>query len=351
MDMMRDLVKLNHEVVAIGQEPEKKWSNKFRAEKIRYISVEFERNGLNPVSDIIFFMKTCALLRREKPDRVFLYQAKPIVYGSIAAKLAGVTGIFSLVAGLGSIIRKSSKLSLLKRLLMLQYGIAFKLNEKVIFQNRDDLLEFVRLRLVPEYKTEIINGSGVNMETFKKSSIVNMKSFLFIGRVIRDKGILEYLQAARQVKRRYSDAEFILVGPLDSNPTALSMKDLKPYIDDGTVKYMGESNDVRSYYEQCSVFVLPSYHEGTPKSVLEAMAIGRAVITSDAPGCRETVIDGVTGFLVGVGNVKALASRMEFFLENEEICKKMGEEGFKYCKKKYDVRDVNKQIREIIRLD
>jgi len=351
MDMMRELVRLNHEVIAIGQESTSKWRKIFRSEQIRYISIKFDRNGLNPISDIYYFLKSYIILRREKPDRVFLYQSKPIIYGSIAAKLAGVKNVYSLVAGLGSIIRKNNKFSIIKIILSVQYHIALKLNEKVMFQNRDDLLEFVRLKLVSEYKAEIINGSGVNMETFKKSALVNMNSFLFVGRVIRDKGVLEYLQAARQVKRKFINSEFILIGPFDSNPTALSMIDLKPYIDDGTIKYIGESDDVRSYYEKCSVFVLPSYHEGTPKSILEAMAIGRAVITSDAPGCRETVIDGVTGFLVEVRNVKALVLKMEFLIENEETCKSMGQEGYNYCKNKYDVRDVNKQIRKIIRID
>ena len=161
---------------------------------------------------------------------------------------------------------------------------------------------------------------------------------------------MEYLEACREFKRLHSQARCMLVGPYDTNPSALRKEELQKYIEDGSVEYFGEQEDVRPFLAQASVFVLPSYHEGTPKTVLESMACARAVITTDAPGCRETVADGVNGFLVPIGNASAVVEKMELLFRKPELVKKMGEEGRKLAEEKYDVKKVNRSIMDIMEM-
>ena len=155
---------------------------------------------------------------------------------------------------------------------------------------------------------------------------------------------MEYLEACRIVKSQYPKIRCLLVGPYDSNPSALKPEELKPYIDNGIIEYFGEQSDVRPFIAQCSSYVLPSYHEGTPKTVLEAMAMGRSIITSDAPGCRETVIDGYNGYLVEVGDIHAIVDKMKYLISNPNLCKKIGGASLEIAKEKYDVRKVNQVI-------
>ena len=161
---------------------------------------------------------------------------------------------------------------------------------------------------------------------------------------------MEYLEACRVIKQKYPDVECLLVGPFDSNPSALKKEELDIYIQDGVIDYFGEQEDVKPYIARCSTFVLPSYHEGTPKTVLEAMAMGRAIITSDAPGCRETVVDGENGFLVETKNIEALVDRMEHLILHPELNKMMGEFGLKMVQEKFDVKKVNAEIVRILNL-
>jgi glycosyltransferase involved in cell wall biosynthesis len=175
-------------------------------------------------------------------------------------------------------------------------------------------------------------------------------AFLFIGRLIKDKGIMEYLEACKEVKGKHPKVRCLLVGPYDSNPSALKPEELNPYIESGIIEYFGEQSDVRPFIAQCSTYLLPSYHEGTPKTVLEAMAMGRPIITSDAPGCRETVTDGINGYLVKVKDIKGLINKMEYLISNQDICKKMGVESAKIAREKYDVKIINQSIMQIMGL-
>ena len=170
------------------------------------------------------------------------------------------------------------------------------------------------------------------------------EAFLFIGRLIKDKGLIEYLEACKIIKSKYKDIRCMLVGPFDTNPSSIKQDELEPYIKDTTIEYFGEQEDVRPYIEQCSTFVLPSYHEGTPKTVLESMSMGRAIITTDAPGCRETVINEKNGFLVKTKDVDDLVQKMELIIKNKDLSKKMGIESRKIVMEKYDVNLVNESI-------
>lgn len=345
MDMMEEFLRNGYEVVALGPGPEDTWIDKFKEEGIEYRQFFVDQNGTNPLKDIKTIKDIYKVIKEEKPDKIFAYQAKTIVYGSIAAKMNGIEEVYSLVAGLGSILRGTGfKNNITKLILRLEYWIACKFNKKVFFHNVDDKNDFINMGLLKDNKAVVVNGSGVNMEKFKPSDLPDNVNFLFIGRLIKDKGILEYLKACEEVKSRYPEIGCLLVGHFDSNPSALKPEELQPYIDAGIIEYAGEQDDVRPYIEESSVHVLPSYHEGTPKAILESMAMGRPIITTDAPGCRETVVEGINGFLVPVKDVSKLSEKMIWMIENKDKLEEMGQESFKICVDKYDVKKVNKVI-------
>lgn len=351
LDMMKDFINKGHTVIAFGSESEAEWKEKFIEHGIEYKQFYVERNGVNPINDIKTLFSLYNYLKKEKPDKIFAYQAKTVVYGSIAAKLNAIHEVYPLVAGLGSIFRgKGFKNRVIKTIMKFEYRIASKYSKKVFFQNEDDKNEFIQNGLIKENKTVIINGSGVNLEIFKPTPLPQEPAFLFIGRLIRDKGILEYLEACKNIKTKYPKVRCLLVGPFDTNPSSLRREELNPYIKNGIIEYFGEQTDVRPYISQSSVFVLPSYHEGTPKTVLEAMAMGRPIITTDAPGCRETVIDGINGYLVKVKDIQSLVDRMDYLISNYDMCKKMGKESIKIAKNKYDVKLINQSIMSVMGL-
>jgi len=345
MDMMQEFINNGHTVVALGADPEADWKDKFREYNIDYRQLHVERNGINPYKDIKTLAELCRFMKKEKPDKVFTYQAKTVIYGSIAAKLNDITDVYPLIAGLGSIFRGTgTKNKIVKTIMRIEYKIACSCSKKVFFQNNDDKNEFVSNGLTNADKTVIINGSGVNLEKFQPVPLPSEPAFLFIGRLIKDKGIMEYLEACKIVKSQHPKIRCLLVGPYDSNPSALKPEELRPYIDDGIVEYFGEQSDVRPFIAQCSTYMLPSYHEGTPKTVLEAMAMGRSIITSDAPGCRETVNEGENGYLIAVRNIQGLVEKMEYLMLNSDITREMGERSLKLVREKYEVSIVNKSI-------
>ncbi|WP_313128004.1 glycosyltransferase family 4 protein [Anaerocolumna sp.] len=351
MDMMKEFVKHGHIVIALGPETEFGWKNKFEENGIQYKQFFVERNGINPFNDLKTYRELCRFMKEEKPDKVFAYQAKTVIYGSLAAKANGIVENYLLIAGLGSIFRGNGlKNKIIKNVMKVEYYAACKASKKVFFQNNDDKKEFINNRLIEEDKITIINGSGVNLDKFKPAPLPEIPAFLFIGRLIKDKGVMEYLEACQRIKAEFPNVRCLLVGPYDSNPSALQQEDLEPFINHGIVEYFGEQNDVRPYIKQCSTYVLPSYHEGTPKTVLEAMAIGRSIITSDAPGCRETVIDGYNGFLVTVKDIDDLVIKMKNLILDSSMNKLMAERSLKLAREKYDVNLVNKSIMETMKL-
>ena len=351
MDMMRDFIKQGYEVVAIGPDEENQWSEKFKDNNIEYKSIFVERNGVNPFKDIKTYKSIKSILKQIKPDKIFVYQAKTIIYGSIASKALGIKEVYPLIAGLGSVFRgEGLKNSVIKKIMIIEYKVACKNSKYVFFQNHDDINEFLKNKIIPKEKVKIINGSGVSLDKFKEAPLPNKPAFLYIGRLIKDKGLMEYLSACKIIKKKYPEVRCLLVGPFDSNPSAIKKEELKEYIDDNIVEYFGEQSDVRPFIEQCSTYVLPSYHEGTPKTVLESMAMGRAIITTDAPGCRETVNNEENGFLVPVKNVEKIVDKMELLINDRKLNEKMGKESLKIATVKYDVKLVNKSIMETMNL-
>jgi len=351
LDMMSEMVRLGHHVVAIGNESDGKWSKMLQPHGIEYRFIKMQRNGLNPVWDFVSFVQLVRLLKKEKPDKVFTSQAKMVLYGGLAAHWLGIRDVYPLIAGLGSIFLSGGlKGHILKKILTCGYRLSLRRSPSVFFQNRDDASFFVDNRIVSSERIVFLNGSGVNLDQFAKQPFPGTFGFLCVCRIIRDKGVLEYLSACRMVRKQHPEIRCLLVGPYDSNPSALNQADLQPYIDDRSIEYFGEQADVRPYLAQCSVYVLPSYREGTPKSVLEAMSCGKAVITTDAPGCRETVIDGENGFLVPVKDDKAIVEKMLFLYRNPDFCERMGNASRRIAEQRFDVRLVNRIILQTMRI-
>lgn len=347
-EMMKDFKALGYNVVAAGQLPEEEWEEKFAHFGIKYRQIDAERNGTNPLNDLKTLVSILKVIKQEKPDIIFTYQAKTVIYGGVAARLKGIKEVYPLIAGLGSVLIGED--SPVKKLMMLEYKIAFKFAKKVMFQNPDDMEFFTENSLIKADKCYMINGSGVDTDKFLPMPLPEKTAFLCISRLIRDKGVGEYIDAAREIHKKYPDVRCLLVGPYDTNPSAITEEELQKYIDDGSIEYFGEQTDIRPYMQMCNVFVLPSYREGTPKTVLEAMSCGRAVITTDAPGCRETVKNKVNGILIPVRDTESLIKVMEAFILYPKTAEPMGREGRKIAVEKYDVKKVNASIIEIMEL-
>ena len=351
LDMMKSFQNRGYTVVAAGDAPEGKWSDYFSAMGIQYRQIFVQRNGMNPKNDLKTLSSIKKLLQEERPDKIFAYQAKSIVYGGAAAKQLRIKEFYSLIAGVGSIfVSKGIKIKIVRAILSLQYRHAMNKAPIVFFQNNDDVELFLKKKIVKRSQVCVINGSGVNLDIFTPMPLPEQTAFLSVSRLIKDKGVREYLSAARIVKERYPHTRFMLVGPFDSNPSAIKPEELKPYIDDNVIEYFGEQRDVRPYLGQCSVFVLPSYREGVPKTVLEAMASQRAIITTDAPGCRDTVIDGENGYLVPVGDAVALADKMIELLNSPDEIAVMAKKGRRIAEEKYDVNKINKNICDAMKM-
>lgn len=345
LDMMKDFINRGHEVIALGSESEDVWKEKFKEHNIDYRKLYVVRNGVNPIKDLRTLLELNNFMKSEKPDKIFAYQAKTVIYGSVAARINNIREVYPLIAGLGSIFRGTGiKNNMVKFIMRLEYKIACNFSKKVFFQNNDDKNEFINNSLITEDKVVIINGSGVNVDKFSPTPLPKEPAFLFIGRLLKDKGIMEYLEACKVIKKNYPKVRCLLVGPYDSNPSSIRPEELKPYIDDKIIEYYGEQSDVRPFISQCSTYVLPSYHEGTPKTVLEAMAMGRSIITTDAPGCRETVESGVNGYLVKVKDVEDLVEKMKRLIANNDKAQNMGLKSSEKVKEKYDVKIINKKI-------
>jgi glycosyltransferase involved in cell wall biosynthesis len=304
--------------------------------------IPLRRTGTNPLADLQLVLHLVRLMFRTRPDRVLGYTIKPVIYGTLAATFARVPKRFALITGLGYAFQGDGERGLLRSLVQRLYAMALRSTHKAFFQNPDDESLFRTLKLLPTCVPScVVNGSGVDVAAFKVAPLPAGTRFLLIARLLGDKGVREYVEAARRVRDRYPKATFSLVGWIDENPDAIRKDELDAWIKEGVIEYLGRLNDVRPAIAGCSVYVLPSYREGTPRTVLEAMAMGRAIITTDAPGCRETVVDGDNGILVPVKAVDELVEAMLRFIEEPELAARMGQHSRLIAEEKYDVHRVN----------
>jgi glycosyltransferase involved in cell wall biosynthesis len=307
--------------------------------------IPVRRTGTNPIADLGLLVALVRLMRRIAPSATLPYTIKPVVYGTLAARLAGVPRRFALVTGLGYAFT-GDRQRMVTRVIRFLYRAALGRAHMVFFQNPDDERHFRSLGILPaRIPSVVVNGSGVDVDSYRFHPIPDAPPiFLMIGRLLGDKGVREYVEAARRVKGSFPQARFQLVGWIDENPDAVSQSELDAWVENGDVEFLGKLADVRPAIRASSIYVLPSYREGTPRTVLEAMAMGRPVITTNAPGCRETVVDGDNGYLVPVQSVDALERAMRRFIDDPALAARMGRRSREIAESKYDVRKVNQAM-------
>ena len=346
--LLQRLVSQGHEVIACAPSAPDDIIEALDAMGVTYRDVPFDRAGMRPDRDFRVLRVLIALFRELKPDVVLSYTIKPVIYGMLAAGLAGVPGRFAMITGLGyTFIGSTMKARLVGLVTRQLYRLSLRRAKRVFFQNPDDraLFEHYGLTRGPD-QAAIINGSGVDLNVFRPAPIPDDgPSFLLIARLLTDKGIREYVDAARMIRAKHPASAFHLVGWLDEgNPAGITKAELEGWVDEGVVHYHGQLQDVRPVIAASSVYVLPSYREGTPRTVLEAMAMGRPIVTTDAPGCRETVEHGENGFLVPVRDADALVEAMVRFVEEPSLIQAMGRRSRQIAEQKYDVYEVNNVI-------
>jgi glycosyltransferase involved in cell wall biosynthesis len=246
----------------------------------------------------------------------------------------------------------SKKAKIVQRVQVALFKLALPLANKIIFLNADDVKELLHSLSIPVRHYEVLGGIGLKLDDYPYQPVNlrnNETNFLFIGRLLKEKGIFDFIEAAKIVKQRYPNTKFTVLGSTDAdNPGALHADQVQELVATGVIDYPGQVANVVDWIADSHVFVLPSYREGVPRSTQEAMAVGRAIITTDVPGCRETVVDGVNGFLVPKWNPQALAEKMIYFIENPEQIQAMGEESYKIAQEKFDARKVNERLLKIL---
>lgn len=317
------------------------------------ITYELNRGGMNPLVDAKATYALSKKIKEIAPDLVFSYFSKPVIFGTLAAKIAKVPRVIGMLEGLGYAFTEqleglSKKAQLIKSIQVLLYKIALPQLDNIIFLNPDDPKDLLETYHIKVKQVDVLGGIGLDLDEYNYQPIDTTDlpiSFLFIGRMLKEKGIHDFIAAAKIVKQSYPNVQFTVLGAIDSsNPGALQQSELDRLVSLNIINYPGRVDNVQKWITDSHVFVLPSYREGVPRSTQEAMAIGRAVITTDVPGCRETVVDGVNGFLVEKWSPQALAEKMIYFIENPEQIKIMGDESYKIAQDKFDADKVNKLL-------
>ncbi|GAB62032.1 MAG: glycosyltransferase family 1 protein [Candidatus Jettenia sp.] len=336
LQLMKFLSNQGWSVVAIAND-EADYVNKFSNIGIRFININIDHKGKNPIADVALIWRLKSLYNQESPSLVHHFTIKPVIFGSLAAKWAKVPAIINSITGLGYVFNERG---LLMRTSMMLYKFALSGRPRVIFQNNDDYQLFVSNALIKKTNAQVILGSGVNTKVFYPNTIKRSDAnlqFLLVSRMLWSKGISEYISAAERVKKQYPETKFILAGGASGggakgNPDAIPEKWLNEVNARGIAKWIGRIpfEDVMILLDNSDVVVLPSYYpEGVPRSLIEAAAKGKPIITTNTPGCKEVVVDGVNGFFSSPKDVESLANCMLKFIREPELINKMGIESRK----------------------
>lgn len=355
------IISRGHKVVAFAPDycaDTEESVKKLGAEVRRY---SLSRTGLNPIMDVKSLLQLRRLLAELKPHICLSYTVKPVIYGTLAAAIAKVPKRVAMIEGLGYTFTNNERpIKFKKCVLLIVVSLLYRLSlasaHSVLTLNKDDLREFVRLRLTAKSKLFCVGGIGVDLLEWPQVNFPAIENgldapitFTLIARLLKEKGIIEYVQAARNIKKLFPRSRFQLLGSLDDNPGAISRKEVDLWVEEGIIEWPGYV-DVRKWLGKTHVFVLPSYREGVPRSTQEAMAMGRPVITTDVPGCRDTVIDGFNGFMVPPRDVPALVTAMERFINEPQLIERFGQASRQLAEERFDVHKVNNKLLQIMEL-
>ena len=357
--LIKALLANGHTVVLAA--PKDEYVPALQALGVRFVHLPMKTHGTNPLIDMLLLWRFVRVLRAEQPDILLCYTAKPNVFGSLAAHTLGIP-VVNNIAGLGSVFIQGGWLALVLKTL---YRFALKNSKRVFFQNPDDYRQFIEIGLVREEQCALLPGSGVDLDRFKpvplpiqqSESKVNCQNtnerhfvFVLVARLLKDKGLREFADAARLLKSRYPGAEFAILGFSDpQNPNAVAKEQLLSWQVNGSVTYWGSSDDVREPLARADCVVLPSYREGTPRTLLEAAAMGRPLVATDVPGCREVVQLGVNGLLCRPRDSQDLADKMQAILQmsNEKLAQ-MGMASRRWVEERFDEKRVIEAYLQVI---
>jgi glycosyltransferase involved in cell wall biosynthesis len=348
--LLQAMVENGHAVVAFGPEDDRPTIDRLSAIGVRFVQIPMTRAGLDPLEDLRTLAAMISQLRDVRPDMVLCYTMKPVIYGLIAARLAGIRRRHALMTGLGYVFsndKANPRLPQIRRIATWLYRIALQGDGRVFVYNSADADDIRAGRMVkPEERMMPVPGSGIDLAHFAEAPVpAGGPVFLMVSRLLRDKGVREFAEAARRLHAEGAAARFQLLGPRDPGPLAIQPDELARWKAEGAIEYLGETDDVRPYLAAATVFVLPSYYrEGLPRSILEAIATGRAIITTDLPGCREAVDAGENGLLVPPRDPIALATAMRRFLDEPDLAARMGRRSREIARDRFDVEAVNRLL-------
>ncbi len=352
LPLMLEFVQAGYKVYAVTPEGSDNDKAILKKHGISFVPVEMKRTGVNPFADILLLLRFLKVYREIRPTITLSYTIKPVIYSTIAAWMAKVPVKAGIIAGAGYayLENSSKKQRVISAIVSALYWLSFRTMDLVFFQNKDDQKEFGKLFSISDHKSLVTNGTGVDVAHYSYSPVssdVEEVVFLLIARLIREKGIEEYISAARQIKKQSKNAHvrFQLLGAVDDNPNSYASNEVSTWVKEGIIEYLGTTTDVRPFLKNCSAFVLPSfYREGVPRSILEALSTGRAVITTDNVGCRETVTPGKNGYLVPVRDVSSIVDAMQSLIDCPQELVDMGKAGRKIAEEKFDIKLINSVI-------
>ncbi|WP_179354440.1 glycosyltransferase family 4 protein [Winogradskyella vidalii] len=352
-DFIKYLIKSGFDVFATAPSFTEKNSELIKAMGATPIEFNLQRTGLNPLKDIKSIQELKSIMKSNKIDLVFPYTVKPVIYGSMAANSCKIP-VISLITGLGyAFTGLTAKARLLQRFNETLYKLSIRKNKVIVFQNKDDYQLFLDRKVISkQQKVDFVSGSGINLTqfSFKEKKASDKVSFLLVARLIKEKGIALYMDAAKILKAKYPNAEFHLIGAPETSPSAISEDELNLLHKEGVIIFHGKQSNIEDHLHQRDIFVLPSYYrEGLPRTTLEACACGNPIITTDSVGCRESVKEGVNGFLIEPQNLEALVKPMEYFITHPEKIKEMGIKSRAYAEERFDVNIINNDLTNLIK--
>ncbi len=346
--LIQSFIDNNYEVVGIC--PKEEYTEQLKEMGVIIKIVKNNQISTNIFGVIKYFINLKKVLKQEKPDIVFNYTIKPCIIGTLAAKITNTPRIYSMITGQGYIYSTNKfRVRVIRLFCNLGYKFILKYNTRVIFQNKEDREDFVSKKYIEKSKAFVVDGSGVDLERFKYCKLPNDFNFLMIARTLDVKGVKEFCEASKIIKDKYKDVSFTFIGEIEKNYRGIKIRDIEKY--KNIVNFKEYTPDVLPYLQECKVFVLPTYlKEGIPRTLLEALAVGRPIITTDVRGCRETVKNGKNGVLVKPQDSYDLSEKMEYMIKKENELEKMAKFSHEYAKERFDVNIINKKMLEIMQI-
>lgn len=322
----------------------------FKELNINHIELPLVNYSITPLRDLYVFLKLNYLIFKLKPTKILSYTIKPNFYGSIAARLQNID-FYPMFTGLGTFFEE--KKNLFKSLIVQIMRFGLKKSKKIIFYNSANMETFIELGICDPKQAVIVNGSGLDIDFYKtntKNVVGDPEKLIFLcsARILKDKGIVEYLEAAELIKSKYQDVEFWLIGWFQNSKYSINKNTLQKYVEKGVINFLGYKEDVRGFIDLCDVFILPSYHEGMPRSALEAMSMSKAVILSNIPGTQELIQEGKNGFYCEPRSTNSLVTSIEKILSNKKNITNFGKKSRKLIESKFDDKIINKKLLEIL---